>query len=111
MFNEVSTSPFHPSNHLPEWQKIHEGERDEDDTHDSLMNIDQSTPTGKRKQKSGKILEVETQQSIGYKMRFLVGYDKGKTFATITTPKEALDYQFQYPGRNKCHQRVQKHQG
>ena len=34
-------------------------------------------------------------------MRFLVGYDKGKTFATITTSKEEVDYQFWYPGRNK----------
>ena len=34
-------------------------------------------------------------------MRFLVGQDNGKTCATITTSKEEIDYQFQYPGRNQ----------
>ena len=34
-------------------------------------------------------------------MRFLVGVDNGKINATITTSKEEIDYQFQYPGRNK----------
>ena len=34
-------------------------------------------------------------------MRFLVGKDNGKTNATITTSKEEIDYQFQYPGKNK----------
>ena len=34
-------------------------------------------------------------------MRFLVGYDKGKTFATITTSKEEVDYQIWYFFRNK----------
>ena len=46
-------------------------------------------------------MDVETQQPIGCKMRFLVGYDKGKTFSPITTSKEEIDYQFRYPGRNK----------
>ena len=34
-------------------------------------------------------------------MRFLVGYENEKTFATITTTKEDVDYQFWYPTRNK----------
>ena len=34
-------------------------------------------------------------------MRFLVGYENGKTFATITTTKEDVDDQFWYPRRNK----------
>ena len=53
MFNEVSTSPFHPSNYLPECQQIYEGERDQDDTLYSLTNLDQSTPIGKKKRKDG----------------------------------------------------------
>ena len=39
-------------------------------------------------------MEVETQQSIGCKMRVLVGYEKSKTFATVTTSKEDVDHQF-----------------
>ena len=38
--------------------------------------------------------EVETQQVIGCKMRFLVGYENKKAFAIITTSKEEVDYQF-----------------
>ena len=53
MFNEVSTSPFHPSNYLPEYQQIYEGERDQDGTLYSLTNLDQSTPIGKKKRKDG----------------------------------------------------------
>ena len=34
-------------------------------------------------------------------MRFLLGYENGKTFATITTTKEEVDYQFWYAGRKK----------
>ena len=34
-------------------------------------------------------------------MRFLVGEENGKTNASITTSKEELDYQLQYPGKNK----------
>ena len=34
-------------------------------------------------------------------LRFLVGYENGKTFATITTTKGDVDYQFRYPRRNK----------
>ena len=72
MFNEASTSPFHPSNYLPKNQQIPEGERDQDDTLYNLTNFDQNTPIGKKKQKDGtqkeqadKLMEVETQQSIG----------------------------------------------
>ena len=46
-------------------------------------------------------MEVEMQKTIGCKMRFLVGYDMGKPYATITTSKEEVDYQFWYCGRNK----------
>ena len=46
-------------------------------------------------------MEVETQQSIGCKMRVLVGYEKSKTFATVTTSKEDVDHQFWHAGRNK----------
>ena len=56
---------------------------------------------GAQREKADKLMEVETQQTIGCKMRFLFGYEKGKTFATITTSKEEVDYQFWYPGRNK----------
>ena len=57
MINEVSTSPFHPSYYLPEWQQ-NNGERDQNDAHDSLTKSDQTflfdkkrsnIPTGKRK--------------------------------------------------------------
>ena len=34
-------------------------------------------------------------------MRFLVGEENGIINACITTSKEELDYQFQYPGKNK----------
>ena len=34
-------------------------------------------------------------------MRFLVGEVNGKMNASITTSKEELDYQLQYPGKNK----------
>ena len=36
-------------------------------------------------------------------MRFLVGYQikNKKAFATITTSREEVDYQFWYPGRNR----------
>ena len=98
---EVSTSPFHPSHYLPNKQQIAEGERDQDDTLYNLTKIDQNTPIGKKKRKDGtqrekadKLVEAEPQQSVGCKMRFLVGYDKGKTFATITISKEELGYQF-----------------
>ena len=58
----------------------------------------QNTPFGKRKRKNS---EAEKQKTVGHKMRFLVGQDNGKTCATITTSKEEIDYQFQYPGRNQ----------
>ena len=30
-----------------------------------------------------------------------MGYENDKMYATITTTKDELDYQFWYPGRNK----------
>ena len=47
-----------------------------------------------------KQMEVETQQVIGCKMRFLVGYENKKAFATISTSKE-VDYQIWCLGRNR----------
>ena len=38
---------------------------------------------------------------VGHRMRFLVGEENGIINACITTSKEELDYQFQYPGKNK----------
>ena len=51
MFNEVSTSPFHPSNYLPNKQQIAEGERDQDDTLYNLTKIDQNTILVRRNKK------------------------------------------------------------
>ena len=71
----------------------------------SLTKIDQSTTMGKKGhtdvlhgQKANKWklkqTEVETQQVIGCKMRFLEECENRKAFATITTSKEEVDYQF-----------------
>ena len=38
---------------------------------------------------------------VGHRMRFLIGEENGIINACITTSKEELDYQFQYPGKNK----------
>ena len=38
---------------------------------------------------------------VGHRMRFLIGEENGMLNACITTSKEELDYQFQYPGKNK----------
>ena len=38
---------------------------------------------------------------VGHRTRFLIGEENGKINACITTSKEELDYQFQYPGKNK----------
>ena len=64
----------------------------------SLTKIDQSTTMGKKghtdvlhgqkaNKRKLKQTEVETQQVIGCKMRFLVGYENKKAFATIITSK------------------------
>ena len=43
--------------------------------------------------------DVETQPVLfGCKIKMLVGYEDEKMFATITTTKEDVDYQFWYPG-------------
>ena len=83
-----------------------------------MTKIDENTPMEKKKRKdelhdqnANRLTEVETQQVIGCKMRFLVGYGNEKAFATITTSKEEVDYQLWYPRRNKSHQRIQEHQG
>ena len=51
MINEVSSSPLHPSNFLPEWEQSNEGEPEQKDSRDSLMKSTQKTPSGKRKRK------------------------------------------------------------
>ena len=38
---------------------------------------------------------------VGHRMRFLIREENGKINACIFTSKEELDYQFQYPGKNK----------
>ena len=101
MFNEVPTTPLHPSNFLPEWQQNQEGRRDQNDTLYSLTNLDQNTPTGKKKRKDDSQSEKTTEQSYGCKMRVLFGYDNGKPCATITSSKEEIDSQFWHPRRNK----------
>ena len=108
MINEVSTDPLHPSDFLPEWQRNIEDEPKQKDSRDSLTKSAQSTPSGKRKQRDNaqkdqahKLTKSEKQKIDGHRMRFLVGKDNGKTNATITASKEEIDYQFQYPGKNK----------
>ena len=49
---------------------------------------------------SNKDVETQTVQ-LGCKIKMLVGYEDEKLFATITTTKEDIDYQFWYPGRNQ----------
>ena len=76
-----------------------------------MTKIDQDTPQEKKGnkddmpgQKANKQkpmqTEVETQQVVGCKIRFLVGYENERTFTTITTTKKEVDSQFWYPGRN-----------
>ena len=108
MFNEVSSYPMHPSNFLPEWEQSQEGGRDQSDTLQSLTNLDQTTPTGKKKRttdnqsvKDDSHREKATTQSYGCKMRVLFGYDKGIPCATITSSKEEIDNQFWYPKRSR----------
>ena len=46
--------------------------------------------------------DVNKRTKFGCKIRMLVGYgDNEELNATIITTKEEVDYQFQYPGRNK----------
>ena len=68
----------------------------------------QKTAFGKRKRRdigqkdqANRLTKSEQQKIVGHKMKFLVGEDNGKINATITTSKEEIDYQFQYPGKNK----------
>ena len=107
MINEISANPLHPSDFLPEWQQNIEVEPEQKDSLDNLIKSAQSTPSGKRKHRdiaqkhqAHKLTKSEKQKMVGHKMRFLVG-ENGKINATITTSKEEIDYQFQYPGKNK----------
>jgi len=61
---------------------------------------------GKEKQKAISIVSTPEDDNkrikLGCKIRMLVGYgDNHEMNATIITTKEEVDYQFQYPGRNK----------
>ena len=75
--------------------------RDQNDTLNILTNLDQNSPTGKKKRKDDFQSEKTTEQSYGCKMRVLFGYDNGKPCATITSSKEKIDNQFWHPRRNK----------
>ena len=54
-----------------------------------------------QKSEAQKLDSTEKPKTKGHKMRFLVGTDNGIMNATITTSKEEIDRQFQYPGKNK----------
>ena len=103
MINELPAKPMHPSNFLPEWER---SER-KDSTEFTLAKV-QTTPSEKRKQKEpaeikqkGNTPKSDKQKMVGHRIRFLVGEENGIINACITTSKEELDYQFQYPGKNK----------
>ena len=101
MFNEVPTTPVHPSYFLPEQQHNQEGGRNQNDTLNSLTNLNQTSPTEKKKWKNDSHNETTKNQLFGCKMRVLFGHDNGKPCATITSSKEEIDSQFWYPRRNK----------
>ena len=68
----------------------------------------QTIPSETRKQKEsaeinqkGNTPKSDKQKMVGHRMKFLVGEENGIINACITTSKEELDYQFQYPGKNK----------
>ena len=65
MFNEMPTTPVHPSSFLPEWQHSQERGRDRNDTLNSLTNLNQNTPTGKKKRKDDTVYHTETQNVFG----------------------------------------------
>ena len=49
MFNEMPTTPVHPSYFLSEQQHNKEGGRNQSDAFNSLTNLDQTSPTEKKK--------------------------------------------------------------
>ena len=51
MFNEMPTTPVNPSYFLPEQQHNQEGGQNQNDTLNSLTNLDQTSPTEKKKRK------------------------------------------------------------
>ena len=55
----------------------------------------------KPRQKDNTLRNVDSQPSLRCRIKGLVGYENDKMYATITTTKDELDYQFWYPGRNK----------
>ena len=94
--------------YVPDWQLNIEVEPEQKDSRDSLIKSGQSTPSSKRKRRNTaqkteahKLSTSEKLKTEGHKMRFLIGNDNGKMNATITTSKEEIDYQFQYPGKNR----------
>ena len=66
-----------------------------------MLNLDQTSPTEKKKQKDDSHNEKTKNQLFGCKMRVLFGHDNGKPCATITSSKAEIDSQFWYPRRNK----------
>ena len=90
MINELPAKPMHPSNFLPDWERV--------ERRDSTLAKVQTIPSDKRNQKEPK---SDKQKMVGHRMRFLIGEENGIINACITTSKEELDYQFQYPGKNK----------
>ena len=103
MINELPAKPMHPSNFLPEWEQS-----ERKDSTELIMAEVQTIPSEIRKQKEfiamnqkGNTPKSDKQKMVGHRMRFLIGEENGKINACITTSKEELDYQFQYPGKNK----------
>ena len=103
MINELPAKPMHPSNFLPEWERS-----ERKDSTELIMAEVQTIPSETRKQKEsaeinqkGNTPKSDKQKMVGHRMRFLIGEENGKINACITTSKEELDYQFQYPGKNK----------
>ena len=103
MINELPAKPMHPSNFLPEWEQS-----ERKDSTESTMAEVQTIPSETRKKKEsaeinqkGNTPKSDQQKMVRHRMRFLVGEENGIINNCITTSKEELDYQFQYPGKNK----------
>ena len=101
MFNEMPTTPVHPSYFLAEEKQKKEGGQNQNDTLYSLTNLDQTSPPKKKNRKDDSHNEKAKNQLFGCKLRVLFGYDNGKPCATITSSKEEIDSQFWYPRRNR----------
>ena len=65
----------------------------------------------KRNKQKQKQTKLETQQVVRCKIRFLVGYENERTFATITTTKKRSRLSILVPRKELSCQRIQTHQG